>query len=112
MGGLHAAKEKALSQPGAEAKMGFMKQFKGIGGRYARNIWMDARHPDFRDRIALDQRIRGITELLGREFGSYEAEESFYLSLAEEAGLSGWELDRLLYNFTERFKAAIKETAL
>jgi hypothetical protein len=38
MGGLHAAKEKALSQPGAEAKMGFMKQFKGIGGRYARNI--------------------------------------------------------------------------
>ncbi|MCS3629018.1 hypothetical protein GGP53_002897 [Salinibacter ruber] len=109
MGGLQAAREEALGQPGAEAKMDFMKQFKGIGDKYARNIWMDARHPDFRDRIALDQRIRGITELLGKEFSSYEAEESFYLSLAEEAGLSGWELDRLLYNFTEHFEASIRE---
>ncbi|MCS3715470.1 hypothetical protein GGP64_003324 [Salinibacter ruber] len=109
MGGLQAAREEALGQTGAEAKMGFMKQFKGIGDKYARNIWMDARHPDFRDKVALDQRIRGITELLGREFSSYEAEEDFYLSVAEEAGLSGWELDRLLYNFTEHFEASIRE---
>ncbi len=109
MGGLQAAREEALGRPGAEAKIEFMKQFKGIGDKYARNIWMDARHPDFQNKIALDQRIRGITELLGREFSSYEAEESFYLSLAEEAGLSGWELDRLLYNFTEHFEASIRE---
>lgn len=110
MGGLQAAREKALARPDAESKIEFMKQFKGIGPKYARNIWMDARHPDFRDKVALDQRIRGITELLGREFESYEAEEDFYLSVAEEAGLTGWELDRLLYNYTDYFKAAIKET--
>ncbi len=109
MGGLQAAREEALGQTGAEAKIEFMKQFKGIGDKYARNIWMDARHPDFQNKIALDQRIRGITELLGREFSSYEAEEGFYLSVAEEAGLSGWELDRLLYNFTEHFEASIRE---
>jgi thermostable 8-oxoguanine DNA glycosylase len=109
MGGLQAARKKALGQTGAEAKIEFMKQFKGIGDKYARNIWMDARHPDFQNKIALDQRIRGITELLGREFSSYEAEEDFYLSVAEEADLSGWELDRLLYNFTEHLEASIRE---
>lgn len=108
MGGLQAAREEALARPGAEAKIKFMKQFKGIGDKYARNIWMDARHPDFRDKVALDQRIRGITDLLGKDFESYEAEEAFYLEIAEEAGLTGWELDRLLYNFTDRFETAIK----
>jgi hypothetical protein len=68
---------------------------------------MDVRHPDFRDKVVLDQQIRGITELLGGESGSYEAEEGFYLSLAEEAGLSGWQLDRLLHSFTGRFETAI-----
>jgi len=111
IGGLKAAREEALSQPGAEAKMEFMKQFKGIGKKYARNIWMDVRHPDFRDKVALDQRIRGITDLLGRDFDGYEEEEAFYLEIAEEAGLTGWELDRLLYNFTDHFEEAIKSAS-
>ncbi|WP_119841755.1 HD domain-containing protein [Salinibacter ruber] len=109
MDGLQAVRERALDQTDAEAKIEFVKQFKGIGDKYARNFWMDVRHPDFENKVALDQRIRGITELLGRQFESYEAEEQFYLEVAEEAGLTGWELDRLLYNFTDRFERAIEE---
>lgn len=84
MSGLQVAKERALSQP-------------------------DARHPGFQGKIALDQRIRRITGLGGREFRSSGAEKEFYLSVAEEAGLTGWELNQLLYNFTEHFETAIKE---
>lgn len=84
MSGLQVAKEKALSQP-------------------------DARHSGFQNKIALDQRIRRITGPGGKELGSYEAEGEFYLLVAEEAGLTGWELNRLLHNFTEHFETAIKE---
>lgn len=109
MGGLKAAREKALSQPDAEAKIEFVKRFKGIRDKYGRNFWMDVRHPDFENKVALDQRIGNITELLGRQFESYEAEEQFYLEIAEEAGLTGWELDRLLYNFTDHFRTVVKK---
>lgn len=109
MGGLKAVREEALTQPDAEAKIEFMKRFKGIGKKCAHNIWMDVRHPDSQDKVALDQRIRGITDLLGRDFESYEEEEAFYLDIAREAGLTGWELVRLLYNFTKRFERAIKQ---
>ena len=67
------------------------------------------RHPDFQEKVALDQRIRGITDLLRRDFESYEKEEAFYLEIAGEAGLTGWELDRLLYNFTDYFEEAIRQ---
>lgn len=103
MGGLETARRQALSQPGAKAKIQFMKQFAGIGNKYARNIWMDVYHPDFYDRIAIDERIKKISQVLGYSFSTYEAHEQFYLAIAREAGLQGWDLDRLLYNFTDYF---------
>src|SRR3712207_4478772 len=84
-----------------------MKRFYGIGPKYARNIWMDAYHPDFRDTIAVDLRIRKVTKALGYSFKTYEEEERFYQDIAEEAGLQGWEVDRLLYEYTDHFLAAI-----
>ena len=107
MGGPKEAKKQALGQHGMEAKITFMKRFHGIGDKYARNIWMDVRHPDFRDTIAVDERINKMTQALGYTFGTYEEEERFYQEIAREAGISGWEVDRLLYNYTDHFLAAI-----
>ncbi len=107
MGGPVEATRQALAQDGKEAKIAFMKRFHGIGPKYARNIWMDAYHPDFRDTMAIDLRIRKVTKALGYSFKTYEEEERFYQEIAKEAGLQGWELDRLLYEYTDHFLAAI-----
>ncbi len=107
MGGPVEAKRQALAQEGKEAKIVFMKRFHGIGPKYARNIWMDVYHPDFHDTIAVDLRIKKITKALGYSFKTYEEEERFYQEIADEAGLQGWEVDRLLYEHTDHFLAAI-----
>jgi thermostable 8-oxoguanine DNA glycosylase len=99
LGGLEAAKAKLLEQPGCEAKILFLQTFPGIGPKYARNIMMDVYHEDFRNSIAIDVRIKAISDALGLSFRSYAEHESFYLNVARDAGINGWELDRLLFNF-------------
>jgi hypothetical protein len=107
LGGMEGAKRQAFAQEGTEAKIAFMKLFHGIGDKYGRNIWMDVYHPDFRDTIAVDERIKRITEALGYSFKSYAGHERFYQDIAREAGLQGWELDRLLYNHRDAFLLCI-----
>jgi hypothetical protein len=99
LGGVEAVKSKLLSLPGREAKIAFLQTFPGIGPKYARNIMMDVYHEDFRESIAIDARIQSISQALGLTFMSYLEHEAFYLDVAREAGLNGWELDRLLFNF-------------
>lgn len=103
MGGPLAAKNRLLSLLGRDAKIAFLKSFPGIGDKYSRNIMMDVYHEDFRDSIAVDVRIKNVSEAFGLIFSSYSTHESFYLSVAADAGLNGWELDRLMYNFQEEF---------
>lgn len=97
MGGLSRATAIAHEQPNREAKIAFLKQFKGIADKYARNIWMDVYHPDFHDAVAIDQRIKNVSAALGIAPKSYAEHERFYQDLAAEAGLQAWELDRVLY---------------
>ena len=99
MGGPQEAKARLLAQPGREGKIRVLKALPGIGDKYARNIMMDVYHEDFRDSIAVDARIKAVSESLGVSFGSYAAHEAFYLGVARLSGVNGWELDRLLYNF-------------
>lgn len=103
LGGLISAKRTLLQQSGRDAKIRFLKLFSGIGDKYSRNIMMDVYHEDFRDSIALDSRIKAISDKWQLTFGSYPEHESFYLSVATEAGLNGWELDRLMYRFQTVF---------
>ncbi len=103
MGGAKKAKELAFNQKGTEAKIEFMKQFHGIGPKYARNIWMDIYHPDFHNNIAVDERIKKITGILDYKFDNFSDHEKFYLDIARDANLQGWELDRLLYQFNDEF---------
>jgi hypothetical protein len=45
------------------------------------------------------------------EFEDYDDHENYYLDIAKDAEVSGWELDRLLYNHTnevlEKMKAEV-----
>jgi len=109
LGGLDAAQQAFESKEGKEAKMDFLRKFKDIGDKYARNIGMDIFHPDFQDTIALDARINGISDGLGVEFDSYEEHEQFYVDVAERLGMTAWELDRLLYRYTDNVTAHIAE---
>lgn len=108
MGGIEKVSMMALSQKGKDAKIRFLKQFVGIGDKYARNIWMDSFHKDFRDSMAIDLRINQITAALGYEFMYYEEHEKFYQEIAKECGLLTWEIDRLLYNYKDYFLDEIK----
>jgi hypothetical protein len=65
---------------------------------------MDVYHPDFRDSIAIDARIKSLSASLGLHFASYADHEQFYLGVAREAGLNGWELDRLIFNYLPEFR--------
>ena len=103
LGGPKAAKARLLAQPGREAKIAFLKSFSGIGDKYARNIMMDVYHPEFRGSIAIDARIQAVSASFGLRFDSYQAHEEFYLLVASDAGLNGWELDRLMFNFQNEF---------
>ena len=101
--------EKLLSAQGREEKMRFLEKFPGIGPKYARNIMMDVYHEDFRNSIAIDVRVKKISENLGLNFKKYQEHENFFLDAAREANLNGWELDRLMYNFTDDFLREIEK---
>jgi hypothetical protein len=69
---------------------------------------MDVYHEDFRDSIAIDARIKALSRSWGLSFGSYFEHEAFYLSVAADAGINGWELDRLMFNFQSEFLARVR----
>lgn len=112
MGGLREAKKQAQARKGIDAKIAFMQRFDGIGDKYARNVWMDIYHEDFRNSIAVDARIKKVTRALGYTFkdSDYAEHERFYQKIAEEAGLEGWELDRLLYTYRDTFLERLRGT--
>ncbi|SFZ71854.1 hypothetical protein [Chitinimonas taiwanensis] len=107
MGGLEKANGLLHAASGREEKIKFLMSFPGIGPKYARNIMMDVYHEDFRNSIAIDIRIKAISSALGVAFNSYAEHEKFYLECAKLAGINGWELDRLLFNFRSEFENEI-----
>ena len=113
LGGLRRANQQALAAPDREAKMQFMKQFAGIGPKYARDVWMDIYDPSFRDTVAVDVRLKKITAALGYSFPSseYEEEERFFQEIAKKAGREPWEVDRLLHHFNKYFLGVISRKA-
>lgn len=104
LGGLEITKSKLLSANGREKKIKFLKSFPGIGPKYARNIMMDVYHKEFRESIAIDSRIKSISDILEVSFKNYEEHEAFFLEVAHAAKLNGWELDRLMYRFQSDFE--------
>ncbi len=103
MGGLNGAKAELEKRNGREGKIQFWREFDGIGEKFSRNIMMDVYHPEFRDSIAVDVRIKKIAKTLGLNFRNYSDAEEFFLSVAHQAGMNGWELDRMMYRFEADF---------
>ena len=110
-GGLSVARERLFSAPGAEGKIRFLRRLKGIGDKYARNIMMDVYHPEFHNHIAIDERIKRVLEAVGAPEGSYAEQETWLLSVAKDAGLNGWALDRILYHHRDAVLAAVQTDA-
>jgi uncharacterized protein DUF433 len=106
-GGPEAVKAQLEGFVGRSAKIAFLRSFRGIAEQQALNLMMAAYHPDFRDAIAMDERIGKISERLGVDFGGFADAEAFYLEAAHAAGLEGWELDRLLHHFSGEVLAAL-----
>lgn len=102
-GGVLEMKKLAFSQQGRKNKIKFMKMFDGIGDKYGRNMWMDVYDIDFHNSIAIDNRIKKISKFIGIAFSNskYEEHEEFYLKLARDVQLQGWELDRIMYEFND-----------
>lgn len=100
-GDLKSLKTRFAQHEGVEEKIDFLEQFAQIGPKYARNIGMDLYLPDFRDYIAVDSRIKGIFKEAGYDYEgrTYEEQEAFLRSIANELDLEAWELDRIFYNY-------------
>lgn len=104
-GGLLKTTDQLLKQVGKDNKIIFLLDFYGVGEKTARNILMNLYHEDFHESIAIDERIKKISASWGLEFSSdkYKEHEKFYLDIAHEARLTGWELDRLMYGHKDEF---------
>lgn len=106
-GGPGEAKRRLFAANGRVAKMEFLMTFKGVGDKYARNVMMNLYDTDFRDSIAVDDRIEKVSKAAGLTFDTFVEHEEFYLSVAREAGLNGWETDRLLFHFKDEVLARL-----
>lgn len=111
MGGVEAATRRMLSLQGKEAKYEFLTGFAGIGPKYGRNIWMDLHDADFRDAVAIDERIKNVSEAIGLSGGRYTEQEVFYRGVARDAGISAWDMDRLIYNYNDHFLRVVRDVA-
>jgi hypothetical protein len=107
LGGVEQATKRMLSLPTREEKFQFMRSFDGIGEKYGRNVWMDIYDPSFRSSIAVDERLKKVARALGFTGKGYKQAEAFYCAIAADAGLEPWELDRLLYRFTDHFLGVV-----
>jgi len=104
-----ALKSAFQDTPTAEGKLDFLKSFHRIGKKYSRNICMDLYLEEFRDRIAIDRRIEGILDTAEIPTDrTYEEQEEFLRSVADELDMKPWALDRTLYNFNEEIQSRLQ----
>ena len=109
-GGPRAVQDHLDSLPTSKRMMDYLREFSGVGPKYARNMMMDGYHPRFRNSIAIDVRIQKILVKAGRPFGGYRDycdAEQFLLDVANEVGIEGWDLDRLLFLYNDDILTAM-----
>lgn len=95
-----------------------LKGIPGISDKYARNLMMDVGHPEFMDgSFALDSRILGFLEAttsLGHTYSQLSKSkwtENELVLIAHEAGLTAWEMDRLVFGFLGEFGIMVDDPA-
>jgi hypothetical protein len=108
LGGPVKATKAMLGLSGRKAKQAWVREFKGVGAKYSNDIWMSICDPDFIDAIALDTRVKNFAKALGFTVKPAAKLEAELLAFAKECGLSGWEFDRLIYNFGDLILKILK----
>lgn len=98
LGGPEKATEMMLQLEGKRKKQAWIRQFEGVGQKYSNDIWMSINDPDFSDAIAIDARVKSFARELDFDIKSPKLENEL-LNYAKSCDLSGWEFDRLIYNF-------------
>jgi hypothetical protein len=109
LGGPQHATAIMLSLSGKSEKRAWIQEFDGIGQKYSNDIWMAICDPDFQDAIALDTRVKNFAKALGFTVPLKSLEVQL-LEFASSCGLTGWELDRLIYNFGSLILKTLKTT--
>lgn len=105
MGGCEIVSRFLLNIKGKKSKILFLSLFNGISEKYARNIFMDIYHEEFRNSIAVDERIKKILNFLEIPDNiQYEEKENILLAIAEESGFEPWELDRYIFSKINEIK--------
>jgi hypothetical protein len=107
LGGPEQATKVMLSLKGKMEKQAWIRQFKGVGEKYSNDVWMNIADPDFQNSVARDARVKSFAKSLGFNVKSSKL-ESELLEFAESCNLSGWELDRLIYNFGSLILRTVK----
>lgn len=107
LGGPQKASEVMLGLAGKQVKQKWIRQFHGVGLKYSNDIWMNINDPDFQDAIALDTRVKNFAKAIGFNVKSPTLEAEL-LEFASDCGLTGWELDRLIYNFGSLILRSLK----
>lgn len=83
-----------------------LREFQGIGAKYSRNIGLDAADERFENCIAIDSRLMKIanrvagvpaTRFNAADDPSYTEWEDWFLGVAQELEITGWQLDRTLF---------------
>ena len=108
LGGPAKATRVMLSLTGKEEKQRWIRDFDGVGVKYSSDIWMDICDKDFVNAIALDARVKSFARAIGMDPKSPRLETNL-LQFAESCNLTGWELDRLIYNFGKVALACIQD---
>ena len=85
--------------PDARTIIAVMETFDGFGPKMARNAFMGAYHPKFRDTAAVDSRLIAIGNWLDQGFSkwSYVEKEALFQDMAKKSGLRVWDVDRILF---------------
>lgn len=109
MGGVTRATKYMLGLSTHDEKYQFIRTFAGIGTKYGRDIWMGICDPSFRFTVAVDARLKRVARALGFQQRGYAATEEFFRAIARDASIDPWELDRLLYEFTDELLAGIEQ---
>jgi hypothetical protein len=86
----------------------FWMKFKGVGSQYSKNLCMDEQNKYFLNSIKIDSRLNSILKATPEEKYSDEKKEILFLNVAKNLGLSGWEVDRICFNFKNEIVDLIK----
>lgn len=86
----------------------FWMRFEGVGPQYSKNLCMDEQNIHFVNSIKIDSRLNSLLKGTQAEKYSDSEKELLFLNVSKSIGLTGWDVDRICFNFRDKIIHAIK----